>query len=126
MTLDRREFLKASAVGIGALSADGAFGLTSLQPIGDTLRQDYPYRGWEDIYRDEYGWDEVGYAAHCVNCHGNCSFRVLVKDGIVVREEQTAAYPRTAAAYRTPIPAVARRERSTPRRCTTRIVCAIR
>ena len=35
----------------------------------------------------------MGYAAHCINCVGNCAFRIYVKDGIVLREEQLAEYP---------------------------------
>ena len=42
-------------------------------------------RTWEDAYRKEYEHDVVGYAAHCVNCHGNCAFKILAKDGIVAR-----------------------------------------
>lgn len=96
--LNRRGFLKAStAATIGSLSAQSAWALSSLQPIGDTLNKDYPYRGWEDIYRNEYSHDVIGYAAHCVNCHGNCAFKLIVKDGIVVREEQLAQYPQIAS-----------------------------
>ena len=92
--LDRRDFLKTSSLaGIGVLSAEKAWSLTTLEPIHDTLKTDYPYRGWEDVYRKEYEHDVVGFSAHCVNCHGNCAFKVLARDGIVVREEQLAQYP---------------------------------
>ena len=63
-------------------------GLNKLEPLFDTLGQEYPYRAWEDLYRDEFTWDHVGYAAHCINCVGNCAFRIYVKDGIVLHEEQ--------------------------------------
>ena len=96
--LDRRDFLKASSMsGIGILSAEKAWSLTTLEPIHDTLKTDYPYRSWEDIYRKEYEHDEVGFAAHCVNCHGNCAFKILSRDGIVVREEQLAKYPQISS-----------------------------
>ncbi|BFM15384.1 molybdopterin-dependent oxidoreductase [Maricurvus nonylphenolicus] len=95
--MDRRQFVKwGSAVSAGMVASNNSWGLSSLkpmEPLTDTLSKDYPYRGWEDIYRQEYEYDSVGYAAHCVNCHGNCAFKVLVKDGIVVREEQLAQYP---------------------------------
>ncbi len=92
--LDRRGFLKVSGVaGISALSAEKAFSLTTLRPLHDTLSTDYPYRGWEDVYRREYEHEESGFAAHCVNCHGNCAFKILTRDGIVIREEQLAQYP---------------------------------
>lgn len=91
---NRRQFLERSSIGsIGIIGAGNAWGLTRLEPIGDPLNAEYPYRAWEDLYEKEFDWDHVGYAAHCVNCQGNCGFQVFVKDGIVVREEQIAAYP---------------------------------
>jgi dimethylsulfide dehydrogenase subunit alpha len=96
-TMDRRRFIQmTSVVSAGAVASSNSWGLSSLkpmEPLSDTLSKDYPYRSWEDIYRKEYEYDSVGYAAHCVNCHGNCSFKILVKDGIVIREEQLAQYP---------------------------------
>ena len=93
-TLDRREFLKTTALtGIGVVTAGNGWALDKLEPIGDTLEEDYPYRDWEDLYRKEWTWDHVGHAAHCINCVGNCAFQVFVKDGIVMREEQLAQYP---------------------------------
>ncbi|MEH6471586.1 MAG: molybdopterin-dependent oxidoreductase [Halopseudomonas sp.] len=95
--IDRRDFLKVSGIAwVGMAGAGNAWGLNTLEPIGDTLKNEYPYRGWEDLYRNEYEYDAIGYAAHCVNCHGNCSFKILVKNGIVMREEQLAQYPQVA------------------------------
>ena len=95
--IDRRGFLKvSSATGIGVMGMNKVWSLTKLEPIGDTLKKDYPYRGWEDIYRKEFEYDSYGYASHCVNCHGNCAFKVFVKDGVVVREEQLAQYPQVS------------------------------
>ncbi len=92
--LDRRQFLNTTALtGVGVVMADGAWALTKLEPLEDTLAEEYPYRGWEDLYRKEWTWDHVGYAAHCINCIGNCVFEVFVKDGIALREEQLAQYP---------------------------------
>ncbi|MCC7411629.1 MAG: molybdopterin-dependent oxidoreductase [Gammaproteobacteria bacterium] len=92
--LNRRRFLAASTrAAVALLGADKAWGLTQLVPQGDPLAAPRPYRGWEDIYARQWTWDHVGYASHCVNCGGNCAFRIYVKDGIVVREEQVAQYP---------------------------------
>lgn len=94
LRVKRREFLQgASLVGAGVMTADKSWALNRLEPIEDTLAEDYPYRDWEDLYRREYTWDKVGKAAHCINCVGNCAFDVYVKDGIVLREEQLAKYP---------------------------------
>lgn len=90
----RRAFLQwAGLSASGALVAGPSWAFTRLVPVGDPLA-DYPYRRWEDLYRDEWTWDEVGYSAHCNNCVGSCAFKVFVKDGIALREEQLAAYPR--------------------------------
>ncbi len=97
--LNRRRFVQAAS-GTGAtlasLGSTQALALTSLHPVGDTQRKEYPYRGWEDIYRTEYEHEVTGFAAHCVNCHGNCAFKIMTRDGIVVREEQLAQYPQIA------------------------------
>ena len=94
LRMKRREFLAAGTLaGAGVIAADRAWALNRLQPIEDTLAEEYPYRDWEDLYRREYTWDRIGKAAHCINCVGNCAFDVYVKDGIVIREEQLAKYP---------------------------------
>jgi len=92
--IGRRDFLKGGTlVGAGILAGDKAWALNRLEPIDDTLHEEYPYRGWEDLYRREFTWDKIGKAAHCINCEGNCAFNVFVKDGIVLREEQLGQYP---------------------------------
>lgn len=88
------------------LQLGGGLGLASLFPAGaqavlqefdivalDPLKS-YPYRGWEALYRNEYGWDRVVRSTHSANCTGSCSWMVYVKDGIMLREEQAADYPR--------------------------------
>ncbi len=57
------------------------------------------YRGWEDLYRRQWTWSRVGKSTHFVNCWYQrcCTWNVYVKDGIVFREEQVAAYPQTNA-----------------------------
>lgn len=92
--LKRRDFLKGLGLtGTGAMLSGNVWALNRLEPVGDTLASEYPYRGWEDLYRNEWTWDHVGHAAHCINCMGNCGWNVYVKDGIVLREEQIAKYP---------------------------------
>lgn len=92
--LKRRDFLKGLGItGTGAMLSNKVWALNRLEPVGDTLASEYPYRNWEDLYRNEWAWDKVGHAAHCINCMGNCGWNVYVKDGIVIREEQIAKYP---------------------------------
>ncbi len=52
------------------------------------------YRGVDDIYRENWKWDKVTWASHCIDCYpGNCPMRVYVKDGIAWREEPAAVFP---------------------------------
>jgi DMSO reductase family type II enzyme molybdopterin subunit len=43
---------------------------------------------WQQEYRRRIDFDEVGWGSHCVDCYpGDCTYRVFVRDGRVVREE---------------------------------------
>ncbi|TAK51431.1 MAG: twin-arginine translocation signal domain-containing protein, partial [Gammaproteobacteria bacterium] len=60
----RRGFLRSVGLsGAGLVFSRQAWALAKLQPIHDPL-QHYPYRQWEDLYRSEWTWDSIGYAAH--------------------------------------------------------------
>ncbi|MFB6152662.1 MAG: molybdopterin-dependent oxidoreductase [Halodesulfurarchaeum sp.] len=94
----RRDFLK----GLGVASAIGASGvgvaaqsteMNRLQVVEDPIGN-YPYRDWEDLYREQWDWDSTSRSTHSVNCTGSCSWEVFVRDGQVWREEQAADYPR--------------------------------
>lgn len=98
--LSRRQFLKlGGGLGLAALFPANARALT-----GEALQEfdiaqinpllTYPYRGWEDLYRRQYTWDRVVRSTHSANCTGSCSWKVYVKDGIMLREEQAGDYPR--------------------------------
>jgi len=91
------------------LTLTGGLGLASLLPgsvkaeleefkiaDADPLAS-YPYRGWEDLYRKQATWDRVVRSTHSANCTGSCSWKVYVKDGIMLREEQAADYPPISA-----------------------------
>ncbi len=61
--------------------------------LQEMLRKPYAYRGWEDVYRETWTWDDVVHVSHLrVNCISACSLDAYVKDGIVWREEQNANY----------------------------------
>src|SRR3990170_943534 len=52
------------------------------------------YKGTEDLYRQRWRWDKVTWATHCVDCYpGNCPYRVFVKDGVILAEEQAGNLP---------------------------------
>ena len=51
------------------------------------------YSGPQDLYRKKWEWDGVFWGTHCVDCYpGNCPMRVYVKDGMVLREEQSGSF----------------------------------
>src|SRR3989304_419419 len=65
--------------------------LTSLEPAGSAAGE--TYTSWEDLYRQRWQWDKVVGAPRGGDCYpGNCPYRVYVKDGIVLHEEQAATY----------------------------------
>ncbi len=50
-------------------------------------------RSGEQTYRSRWTWDSVAYGTHCVDCYpGNCSYKVYVRDGRVLREEPAARF----------------------------------
>ncbi|MGE5672556.1 MAG: nitrate reductase subunit alpha [Mycobacterium leprae] len=50
-------------------------------------------RRWEDLYRSRWQTDKITRSTHGVNCTGSCSWKVHVKDGIIVYETQQVDYP---------------------------------
>jgi DMSO reductase family type II enzyme molybdopterin subunit len=91
--IHRRDFLK----GLGAVGI--SLGLANLKiapsaaavPESSPGAPDLQYRSWEDVYRNEWRWDQVRWGSHTNQCApGGCSFRVYSRDGVVWREEQTA------------------------------------
>ncbi len=57
------------------------------------------YGDWRDVYRERWRWDKIVKSSHFINCwyQAHCAWNVYVKDGIVWREEQVAAYEQTNA-----------------------------
>ncbi|NNG48020.1 MAG: molybdopterin-dependent oxidoreductase, partial [Deltaproteobacteria bacterium] len=98
--ITRRRFLWMSSISVaGALA--GAAGAGKVPPPDvpgfrfdyDPMRT-YPYRGWESLYEKQWTWDKVARSTHSANCTGSCSWKVYVKDGVMLREEQASDYPR--------------------------------
>jgi len=98
---NRRDFLKLGALAALGASIPGCRKADKPQleaftgPL-DPLRA-YPYRGWEDLYRKQWTWDKVVRSTHSANCTGSCSWNVYVRNGVMIREEQAADYPRISA-----------------------------
>jgi DMSO reductase family type II enzyme molybdopterin subunit len=61
--------------------------------MADDSTQPSMQNAWADRYRDRWKWDKVTWGCHCVDCYpSNCPYRVYVKDGRVVREEQAGSF----------------------------------
>ena len=86
----RRQFLVTS--GLAALAAGGLplFHFRRDAAAAPTA----PKLGrWRDLYRDRWTWDRIAKGSHgWANCRSACAWDLFVKDGIVVREEQSAPY----------------------------------
>jgi complex iron-sulfur molybdoenzyme family reductase subunit alpha len=90
--ISRRKFLQAAVASAGVLISKDLLALDLLFFVEDPLGA-YPYRGWEDVYREQWTYDYFGRVAHSVNCTGSCTWKVYVKNGIAFKEEQFADYP---------------------------------
>ncbi len=89
----RRRFLQFSMAALASANAPGGvWAFQKIQPIVDPLKH-YPYRSWEDLYRKEWTWDSVGFTTHSNGCVGGCAWKVYVKNGIAMRDEQVSEYP---------------------------------
>ncbi|MCZ7619301.1 MAG: molybdopterin-dependent oxidoreductase [Myxococcota bacterium] len=95
--LDRRRFLKLSGL-VAAATAAGGLPLFHLREeavaaAATGARNPAKLGNWQDLYRQRWSWDHVAKGTHgWLNCRSACNFDLYVKDGIVVREEQTANY----------------------------------
>lgn len=90
---DRRAFLKASA---GVTAAAATLELPALhfqKALAQTATPKPLLNNWEDLYRERWTWDHIAKGSHgWLNCRSACEWDLYVKNGIVVREEQTATY----------------------------------
>lgn len=99
--LDRRQFIKLSAwtLSAGAVASTGlplfhlkhATASAFAEGLGPVTRE--KLGNWQDLYRQRWSWDHIAKGSHgWLNCRSACEWDLYVKNGIVVREEQTATY----------------------------------
>ncbi|MEO5335854.1 MAG: molybdopterin-dependent oxidoreductase [Magnetospirillum sp. WYHS-4] len=89
--VSRRRFLQAAGAATLAAAGAGGLSLRTLAAVRNPGGTDYP--GWQQQLRDRFGFDRRARVAHLVNCTGACPHFVYVKDGVVVRSEQSADLP---------------------------------
>jgi len=97
MSHTRRQFLELS--GAAALAATGLplfHFCTEIHAPERGSGRSQPFRklgSWEDLYRERWTWDSVAKGSHgWANCRSACAWDLFVKDGVVVREEQSGTY----------------------------------
>jgi DMSO reductase family type II enzyme molybdopterin subunit len=92
--LNRRRFLHLSGLTAAALPLLHFDSLPAHAATPGTAATAKPGLGsWEDLYRERWSWDRVAKGSHgWLNCRSACNWNLYVKDGVVVREEQTANY----------------------------------
>ena len=83
INISRRKFLQTTVATAGAVATKGVLALDLLLPVLDTYG-DYPYRSWEDFYREVWDFDYFGRIAHSVNCTGSCTWKAYVKNGVEI------------------------------------------
>ena len=94
MKIPRRVFLKRAAAAGAAAAILGygdwfTFAGNFLEPlqVGNPF-ENYPNRGWESIYRDQYKYDSTFTFICAPNDTHSCRLRAYVRNGIIVRTEQ--------------------------------------
>lgn len=95
--ISRRRFLQMSAAAAAAAGATGLSLFHFQRKSSAVLTPNVPPRphitSWDDLYRKKWTWDSMFKGSHgWLNCRSACEWDIYVKDGIVVREEQSATY----------------------------------
>ncbi|MBW2241915.1 MAG: molybdopterin-dependent oxidoreductase [Deltaproteobacteria bacterium] len=89
MNPTRRQFLKLSGAAAAATTGLPLFHFR----IAEASQPAPKLASWEDLYRERWTWDSIVKGSHgWANCRSACAWDLYVKNGIVVREEQNAAY----------------------------------
>jgi DMSO reductase family type II enzyme molybdopterin subunit len=98
---NRRQFLRGTGSAVLGLSLGRLAFRTRPGHASANWREgsvDAPtYDGWSDLYRAKWTWDRIAKGTHFVNCwyQRGCNWNIYVKDGLVLREEQSGTYPQT-------------------------------
>ncbi|MBI5368108.1 MAG: molybdopterin-dependent oxidoreductase [Planctomycetes bacterium] len=91
MAFSRRDFLRVTGAAAGAAGVLGTpLRLWGLEPVAiENPLGAYPSRDWEKVYRDAYRYDSTFNWICSPNCTHECRMTAFVRNGIVLRSEQT-------------------------------------
>lgn len=98
--ISRREFLKGSAVGAGAIGAGAIISrLAFLEPVSDNPLVHYPNRDFEQYYRNIYQTDGSFVFQCAPNDTHNCLLQAFTRKGVITRIEPTYRYGEATDLY---------------------------
>ena len=87
-SVSRRDFLRLGAVAtIGAVAYPVLQNLQAVVDVDNPL-ESYPNRDWEQVYRDQYAYDESFTFICAPNDTHNCRLRAFTRNGVIQRIEQ--------------------------------------
>ena len=95
--INRRSFLKLTGFTAAAVAASG-LPLFHFEARATTVTAGIPRTtpkvgSWEDLYRQRWTWDHIFKGSHgWANCRSHCAWDIYVKNGVVIREEQSGSY----------------------------------
>ncbi len=99
MDITRRRFLETCAASGGLLLASSPQSW-AFQPLNvDNPLGAYPDRGWEQIYLDQYGYDDSFTWICAPNDTHMCRLRAFVRNGVMIRSEQNYDHDRCGDLY---------------------------
>lgn len=99
MSISRRRFLAAFAASGGALLAAGPQAW-ALEPMSiDNPLGAYPDRGWENIYLNQYHYDDTFTWVCAPNDTHMCRLKAFVRNGVMIRSEQNYDHDRCGDLY---------------------------
>ncbi len=86
--VSRRDFLKLGAtVSVGAATLPLLRQLGAVESIENPL-DTYPFRDWEQVYRDQYNYDDSFTFICSPNDTHACRLRAFTRNGVIQRIEQ--------------------------------------
>jgi nitrate reductase alpha subunit len=101
--INRRDFLKGGSATLAALAGGELLSLSVLRPASAATNplEHYPDRGWEQLYRDVYSYDDTFIFTCTPNDTHNCYLRAFVKNGVVTRCGPSQRYHEATDLYGT-------------------------
>jgi nitrate reductase alpha subunit len=100
MDISRRRFLQAFASASGVLGLGGGAASWAFEPVSvANPLGTYPDRSWEQVYRDQYKYDDTFTWICAPNDTHMCRLKAFVRNGVMLRSEQNYDHDRCGDLY---------------------------